>query len=49
MSGDSVGWADRIIELFARNLARWQAGGPLLNVVDKHLGFAAVEMGSRDG
>ena len=49
MSGDSVGWADRIIELFARNLARWQAGEPLLNVVDKHLGFAAVEMGSRDG
>src|SRR5262245_20809693 len=49
MSGDSVGWADRIIDLFASNLARWRAGEPLHNVVDKHLGFAAVEMGSRDG
>src|SRR5262245_28121704 len=49
MSGDSVGWGDRIIELFASNLARWRAGEPLHNVVDKHLGFAAVEMGSRDG
>jgi phosphoglycerate dehydrogenase-like enzyme len=49
MSGDSAGWADRTIELFASNLARWRAGEPLHNVVDKHLGFAAVEMGTRDG
>jgi phosphoglycerate dehydrogenase-like enzyme len=49
MSGDSVGWDDRIIDLFATNLTRWLAGEPLHNVVDKHLGFAAVEKESRDG
>jgi phosphoglycerate dehydrogenase-like enzyme len=49
MSGDSVGWDDRIIDLFATNLTRWVAGEPLRNVVDKHLGFAAVEKESRDG
>ena len=49
MSGDSVGWGDRIIDLFATNLTRWLAGEPLHNVVDKHLGFAAVEKESRDG
>jgi phosphoglycerate dehydrogenase-like enzyme len=49
MSGDSIGWTDRIIGLFASNLRRWQAGETLQNVVDKHLGFAAVQTGSRNG
>jgi phosphoglycerate dehydrogenase-like enzyme len=43
MSGDSIGWTDRIIELFAANLRRWLAEEPLRNVVDKHHGFAAAD------
>jgi phosphoglycerate dehydrogenase-like enzyme len=49
LSGDSAGWAERIIGLFEVNLRSWLAGEPLRNVVDKHLGFAAVGQGSRDG
>jgi phosphoglycerate dehydrogenase-like enzyme len=49
LSGDSAGWSDRIIALFESNLRAWIAGEPLRNVVDKHLGFAAVGQGSRDG
>jgi phosphoglycerate dehydrogenase-like enzyme len=45
MSGDSVGWTDRIIELFAANLRRWLAEEPLRNVVDKRHGFAAADTG----
>jgi phosphoglycerate dehydrogenase-like enzyme len=41
MSGDFVGWLDALVQLFAGNLRRWQAGGELLNVVDKHLGYVA--------
>jgi phosphoglycerate dehydrogenase-like enzyme len=49
LSGDSAGWGDRIVGLFEANLRAWLAGEPLRNVVDKHLGFAAVGQGSRDG
>jgi phosphoglycerate dehydrogenase-like enzyme len=35
MSGDFAGWEDEAIDLFARNLRRWQAGEPLRDVVDK--------------
>ena len=38
-SGDFVGWRRALVELFAENLARWQAGEQLENVVDKSMGY----------
>ncbi len=40
MSGDFRGWRSKIVELFERNLESWLRGAPLMNVVDKHLGYA---------
>jgi phosphoglycerate dehydrogenase-like enzyme len=40
MSGDHTGWQRDIADLFTRNLDRFQRGEPLLNVVDKRLGYA---------
>jgi phosphoglycerate dehydrogenase-like enzyme len=34
MSGDLVGWRERVVDRFAANLRRWAAGEPLLDVVD---------------
>jgi phosphoglycerate dehydrogenase-like enzyme len=39
MSGDFEGWQQALTGLFTDQLRRWQAGQPLLNVVDKRLGF----------
>ena len=39
MSGDAVGWRQSLVELFAENLARYRAGEPLRNVVDKTHGY----------
>jgi phosphoglycerate dehydrogenase-like enzyme len=39
MSGDFVGWLDTLAELFVENFRRWMAGGDLVNVVDKNLGY----------
>jgi phosphoglycerate dehydrogenase-like enzyme len=39
MSGDTVGWKDDLAELFVANFARWVAGEPLQNVVDKNRGY----------
>ncbi|NGO73237.1 D-2-hydroxyacid dehydrogenase [Streptomyces boncukensis] len=39
MSGDTVGWRDDLAEQFLDNFDRWEAGEPLRNVVDKHLGY----------
>jgi phosphoglycerate dehydrogenase-like enzyme len=39
MSGDVVGWRDTLAEQYAENVRRWLAGEPLLNVVDKKLGY----------
>jgi phosphoglycerate dehydrogenase-like enzyme len=39
MSGDFLGWEQALTSLFTDQLRRWQAGLPLLNVVDKRLGF----------
>jgi phosphoglycerate dehydrogenase-like enzyme len=39
MSGDVVGWRDALAAQFAANARRWLAGEPLLNVVDKKLGY----------
>ena len=43
MSGDHTGWQRDIVDLFTRNLVRFQRGEPLLNVVDKTLGYAPAE------
>ncbi|WP_433419291.1 D-2-hydroxyacid dehydrogenase [Microtetraspora malaysiensis] len=39
MSGDAAGWQDALAETFLENLRRYVARAPLINVVDKHLGF----------
>jgi phosphoglycerate dehydrogenase-like enzyme len=39
MSGDVIGWRDTLAAQFVNNLQRWLAGEPLLNVVDKKLGY----------
>ncbi|WP_186382430.1 D-2-hydroxyacid dehydrogenase [Amycolatopsis rhizosphaerae] len=39
MSGDFAGWRDTLVEVFAENFRRWHSGEPLLNVVDKQLGY----------
>lgn len=39
MSGDVVGFRDTLADQFAENARRWLAGEPLLNVVDKELGY----------
>lgn len=39
LSGDSIGWLQRLSVLFAENAMRYLASEPLLNVVDKRLGF----------
>lgn len=45
MSGDVIGWRHSLVDLFADNLARYRAGAPLRNVVDKTHGY--VTSGSR--
>jgi phosphoglycerate dehydrogenase-like enzyme len=40
MSGDFHGVRKQLAELFERNLEHWLRGEPLLNVVDKDLGYA---------
>ncbi|MFG2196206.1 D-2-hydroxyacid dehydrogenase [Streptomyces sp. NPDC048639] len=42
MSGDTVGWRDALSEQFLDNFDRWVADEPLLNVVDKKLGYVPV-------
>lgn len=44
LSGDAVGWLQRLSSLFADNLGRYRSGEPLLNVVDKRLGFVASSL-----
>ncbi|MGP4115192.1 D-2-hydroxyacid dehydrogenase [Streptomyces sp. 4N509B] len=43
MSGDTVGWRDDLAEQFCDNFDRWVANEPLLNVVDKRLGYVPHE------
>src|SRR5699024_7800185 len=38
-AGAFIGWRAALVELFAANLARWRAGEPLHNVVDKTRGY----------
>jgi phosphoglycerate dehydrogenase-like enzyme len=42
MSGDLIGWRDALVEVFRDNLARYLAGEPLRNVVDKSLGYVTT-------
>ncbi|MEV6394909.1 D-2-hydroxyacid dehydrogenase [Streptomyces sp. NPDC051907] len=42
MSGDTVGWRDRLGEQFVELYERWLAGKPLLNVVDKERGYVPM-------
>ncbi|WP_230424173.1 D-2-hydroxyacid dehydrogenase [Prauserella cavernicola] len=39
MSGDFVGWRNALVGVFADNFRRWHAGRPLVNIVDKQLGY----------
>ncbi|KAA0022774.1 D-2-hydroxyacid dehydrogenase [Antrihabitans cavernicola] len=39
MSGDAVGWRDRLADLFIDNAFRYFDGKPLINVVDKKRGY----------
>jgi phosphoglycerate dehydrogenase-like enzyme len=41
MSGDVAGWRDALAEVFLDNLDRYRSGKPLLNVVDKTLGYVS--------
>jgi phosphoglycerate dehydrogenase-like enzyme len=40
MSGDARGWDRALTDLFLTQLKRYLAGRPLINVVDKNLGFS---------
>jgi phosphoglycerate dehydrogenase-like enzyme len=46
MSGDLIGWRQDLVEVFRDNLARYQAGEPLRNVVDKTLGYVTTGGGT---
>lgn len=39
VAGNFAGWREALVELFVENLERYLTGNPLLNVVDKALGF----------
>ncbi|MEV4113326.1 D-2-hydroxyacid dehydrogenase [Nonomuraea sp. NPDC049695] len=39
MAGDAAGWPGALARQFAENALRWLDGKPLMNVVDKRLGF----------
>ncbi|WP_369169610.1 D-2-hydroxyacid dehydrogenase [Streptomyces sp. R28] len=39
MSGDTIGWRDELGAQFVELYERWEAGRPLLNVVDKQRGY----------
>jgi phosphoglycerate dehydrogenase-like enzyme len=47
IGGDVAGWEAWFSEAFVANLARYRAGRPLVNVIDKHLGYVveAIEGG----
>ncbi|MHA6620101.1 D-2-hydroxyacid dehydrogenase [Pseudonocardia sp. DLS-67] len=46
MSGDLIGWRQELVEVFRHNLARYRAGEPLHNVVDKTLGYVTTGGGT---
>jgi phosphoglycerate dehydrogenase-like enzyme len=42
IAGDTAATPEQFVKLFLGNLARWQAGQSLINIVDKQLGFAPL-------
>jgi phosphoglycerate dehydrogenase-like enzyme len=42
MSGDQIGWRHALVDLFLDNLARYETGERLRNVVDKALGYVSA-------
>ncbi len=49
MSGDAVGWKERVVALFLDNLDRYVSGRPLRNVVDKRRGYVPSETAGEEG
>ncbi|MGH7291934.1 MAG: D-2-hydroxyacid dehydrogenase [Myxococcota bacterium] len=47
MSGDVIGWRDTLAAQYEANVRRWLAGEPLVNVVDKKLGYIPGAGGAR--
>lgn len=43
LSGDTVGWRDRLAAQFAELAILWLQGEPLINIVDKRLGYSHHE------
>lgn len=39
ISGSTPKYMDRLVDIFIENLKRYQAGEPMVNVVDKKLGY----------
>jgi phosphoglycerate dehydrogenase-like enzyme len=46
MSADALGWRETLAAQFVTNVRRWLAGQPLLNVVDKKLGYVSAGAGA---
>jgi phosphoglycerate dehydrogenase-like enzyme len=49
MSGDVVGWRERLRQLFIDNFERFTTGRPLRNVVDKRLGYVPSDPAGSGG
>jgi len=49
MSGDVVGWRETLARQFVDNANRWLSGQPLLNVVDKQLGYIRADLRADGG
>ena len=49
LSGDSVGWRARLAAQFVDLATRWLEGRPLINIVDKRLGYSRPDAGHPKG
>ncbi|HEY9289898.1 MAG TPA: D-2-hydroxyacid dehydrogenase [Microlunatus sp.] len=47
MSGDTVGWSQRLADQFVDTAVRWLDGGELINMVDKRRGYSAARAENR--
>ena len=45
LSGDTFGWRDRLASQFVELANRWLGGKPLINIVDKQLGYSERKEG----
>lgn len=48
MSADTHGWPQDLAEVFLSNFERWATGRPLLNIVDKKLGYVPVSVAAAE-